>query len=212
MNDYKLDEYLKKNPEAKKVAEITKPHKVLEFNIPIVVYYVDIASGGHRSVFSLFKNDVFLCNSIMFPCSVSKEDQYTIGKEMIDELLNSSDFFELDKELNGMAACKEYENVYKRCDDCPLYISNECIGATYSIPSHKNFWNISKKWDGHYGEGSKAYINYKTSKMIGHINDYMWACGESIESIKEILEYATSHPNNKHLDLFKSEEAYAGKN
>ena len=202
--DLTIEEYLKTRPMAQKVAEINKPHSKINYNRPLMVYYESvIGSKNDNSTFALFNNGIFVGNPIMFPCEVSDDDRYMIGKDMIDELLSHSDFDDLNKELKGMAACQEYEKTYKACDECPLYISKECFGATYSIPSHMNSWEVEKKWKETYGDGSPAHISHATRAMIGYMNSYMWICGKDKQSLAEILAYGKSHPNNKHEDIFK---------
>lgn len=203
MYSLKIDDYLKRYPFAEKVAEVKSPHKVIEDERPIIVYYEDIScSNNKKSNFVLFNNGEFVGNAIWFPCSVLNEDRFLIGKEMIEELLSSSDFIDLDKELNGQAACEELKDVYKNCNECPN-LEKECLGAMYSIPTHKNLWKIENKWNEKYGEDSLEHKKYLTSKMISEMNHFMWACGKDKDLIKEVLTYAKEHTNNKHKKLFK---------
>lgn len=207
MNDrMKLDDYLKKYPFSDHVAHIDKPHSVIENNRPIDVYYECTGfSNDNKSRFLLFDDGEFVSNAIWFPCDVEREDITSIANEMIQELLDSSDFTDLNRELEGKCACEEFEGVYKKCDECPRYIDKEdgCMGAMYSIPSHKNWWELEKKWKIIYGEGSENYKKYMTSKMIGYMNSYMWACGDREDMIKEVLEYGKNHTANKCKKVFK---------
>jgi hypothetical protein len=202
----KLDDYLKKNPFTDKVAHVDKPHPVLENNRPIDVYYECTGfSNDNKSRFILFDDGEFVSNAIWFPCDVAHDDIYAIANEMIQELLDSSDFTDLDRELEGKCACEEFEGTYKKCDECPRYSDKEngCMGAIYSIPPHKNWWELEKKWKEIYGEGSDNHKKYVANKMIGYMNSFMWACGDRKDLIQKVLEYGKQHTNNKCKKLFK---------
>lgn len=201
-----LVEYKSKYPMSDHVAHIDRPHAVLEYDRPIDVYYECSGfSNDSKSRFVLFDDGEFVSNVISFPCDIETEDIYTIAKEMINELLEHSDFTDLDRELEGKCACEKFEKRYKKCDECPQFQDKEngCIGATYSIPTHLNSWKLEEKWKDIYGEGSDNYKKYVMNKMRGYMNSFMWACGDSESMIKEVLDYGKSHCANKYKKLFK---------
>lgn len=203
---YSLKDYLEENKyRTEEVARTDKPHPVLKDSRPISVYYESaLLSHDNRSTFLLFDNGYFVSNAIVYPCEVKREDRHIIGKEMIENLLRVSDFTDLDREIEGKCACKEYEGKYKNCDECPEYgEENGCLGALYSIPEHRNGWDIEEKWSKVYGYESENHKRYVTEKMIDHMRDFMNYCGDRKDLIKEVLECGKNNRNNKYKKLFR---------
>lgn len=164
LKDYTLDEYLKRNCSHTECIFVSKIHSLVEDEIKI--YYEDAQYAPDRkSRFLLFHNNIFISNAILINCPVEKNDIEYIAQKMFEEFKESSDFADLDKELEGHAACKEYENTYKKCDDCPHYkfaknhieTENNCFGAMYSIPHHMNYWKVEKEFQDKYNENSEYY-------------------------------------------------------
>lgn len=181
MRDYTLDEYLSRNKNASLIARIETPHKVLKDARPIEVYVDVVEKSDHSSktYISLFNCGIFVGNSIILDYTLPDNVLSEIGNRMIKELLDHSDFTDLDRELEGKCACSEFENVYKKCDECPKYryadghedSEDDCLGAMYSIPSHLNFWDLEKEIEKEYGSGTDNYLSYMNSIIHEHILD-----------------------------------------
>jgi len=199
------------HPHMRLIYEITRPHKAIDYDCPIQVYYEsEIFNKNNESYFWVVNNGEYVSNYISFPCNIEESDIINIAKELIEELLSKSDFTDLDAELNGHAACEEFKYLYKSCDECPLLRANNkneddtgCFGAMYSIPGHLNSWDTKEKWNKIYGYQSYNHKKYVVKKMIGYMNRFMHDCGDSKEMINEVLEYGKTHRANKHKNLFK---------
>ena len=190
-----LGDYLKRNNFSELVYEIKKPHKLLNYDRPIQVYFEDIRyKSNDRSRFLLFDDGEFSMNAISFDCNIEQEDIVQIAKDMVEELLLCSDFSELDRELEGKCACIEYEEIYKSCDECHLYNINDghgCMGAMYTIPSHMNVWRKTEsKWNDKYGEKSEQRKRWKLRIAKDAINSLKWTLTKGDKDIiKEIKDY-----------------------
>lgn len=190
MDKYLKSDYLKRHSMASKVGYISKPHKVLKDERPIEVY-VDtekLPNGEINTYFSLFNQDVFVGNSIIFHHEIPHEAYTEIARAMIQELLDSSDFEDLDREANGMCACKDYEGTYKNCDECHLLGHKDgkgCMGPMYSIPTHKNFWECEKIFKEKYGEGSAYYEEYQKRLITKHLREIRLICEDNTNLSKE---------------------------
>lgn len=178
-NDYTLTKYLHSNVSATCVARKDTPHKVLKDADPIRVY-VDrevLSNGRVKTYFSLFYGEKFIGNSMIFNQEVPSTYYAYIGNAMINELLEASDFRDLDRELEGKCACEEYEGIYKSCDECPKYryrekmgsATDSCIGAMYSIPTHMNIWKCEDTFLKAFGEGTEFYESYEMSLVTNHL-------------------------------------------
>lgn len=206
-----IEDFRKRHFYMEKVAGIDKPHAVLKDSRPIEVYYEDIINDGHKSWFWLFNQGEFVSNPITFPCDISFEDKRQIGMDMINELLATSDFVDLDIELQGKVPCADFREKYVTCEECPDYKygkgeskEDSCMGAMYSIPTHMNWWQkTEEKWNKVYGEKTQKHKEYVARKMVGHMNSFMHVCGEDINLIKEVLDYGKTHSANRHSKLFK---------
>lgn len=198
MRDYTLEEYLKRNKDARCIARIESPHKVLKDSRPIEVY-VDVVERPDRSkktYISLFNCEIFLGNSIILDYTLPDDVLPVIGERMIKELLSRSDFADLDKELEGKCACKEFEDTYKSCEECPKYryadghvdTDDDCLGAMYSIPSHMNSWNLDKEIEAEYGRGTENYLNYTQDVIRRHMHDLSWITRDEPRAIPFIKE------------------------
>jgi hypothetical protein len=211
MNAKTLNDFKHSRRNLELIARIDKPHEVLNYDRPIEVYYEDIIYDGNKTRFYLFDNGKYVGNPIDFPCEIEYGDIREIGQDMINELLQSSDFHDLDLELEGKAPCHEYRNKYSKCDYCELYTYGKgkdrhdgCLGAMYSIPTHINSWEkTEEKWNKVYGEGSIEHQNYITKQMIRHIQYFMSVCGHDKNAIEKVLNHGKNHWKNKHPKLFK---------
>ena len=205
----KIESFKSKHPCVDLVARIETPHKKLN-DRPIEVYCEDIIIDGRKTWFWLFNQGEYVGNPVMFPCNVELIDKKKIGLDMINELLSASDFRDLDLELQGRVPCKEYKDIYSKCEECELLRSGKgkdkedaCIGAMYSIPSHMNSWEkTEKKWNEIYGENTLKHKEYTADQMIGYMNHFMHICGNDKNLITEVLRYGKEHPANKHQELF----------
>lgn len=211
MRDYTLKdfEFYNKQRYLDPVAKIDKPHEGIEGTRPIEVYIENDIFRNDEVRFYLFNNGIFVGNPVYFNCKIIKEDVPLIANDMIEEFLSRCDFYDLDRELEGKCGCKEYEEVYKSCEECHLFIYGEgknkeegCMGYTYSTPDHINFWDCQNKWNEKYGEGTPLYQEFHKERMIGFMNNFMWECGNNKKLIKEVLDYGRTHCNNKFPELF----------
>lgn len=190
-NRMKLEEYKNRYYYGKCVCRIDKPHDCIKYSRPIEVWYEDIINDGRESRFLLFDDGEFVTNTLTFPCDIAFNDVERIAKDLLDEFLKMGDFEDLDRELNGKCACKEYEEKYKSCDECPLYHDKEngCLGATYSLPSHANVWtNTEEKWNKIYGNESENYKRYKIKVAKEAMRQLAWAVRGDKKFEKEALK------------------------
>ena len=191
----KLEEYQDKYYYGRCIYKIDKPHICIKYDRPIEVWYEDIIYDGKYSRFLLFDDGEFVTNTLTFPCKIERQDVERIAKDLLDEFLSMGDFEDLDRELEGKCACKEFEEKYKRCDEYPLYHDKEngCLGAMYSLPSHANTWTKTKeKWNKIYGEGSDNYKRYKIELAKESMRQLAWAVKGDKKLEKEALKETVS--------------------
>lgn len=211
MNTKTLNDFKNSRRNLELIARIEKPHEVLNYDRPIEVYYEDIVYSGDKTRFYLFDNGEYVGNPIDFPCKIEYRDVLKIGQDMINELLQSSDFHDLDLELEGKAPCLEYRDKYSNCEECELYADGKgkdrhdgCLGAMYSVPTHMNSWKkTEEKWNEIYGGGTLKHKQFVMGELMGELDYFMRVCGEEKEMIKKVLDYGKNHWRNKHPKLFK---------
>lgn len=193
LKDYTLDEYLKRNGSHTDCILVSKIHSLVKDEIKI--YYEDAKYAPDRkSRFLLFHDNIFVSNGIWFNCPVEKNDIEYIAQKMFEELKESSDFTDLDREMEGHAACKEYENTYKKCDDCPRYkfaknhieTDDDCWGPMYSIPHHMNSWKVEKEFIEKYSENSEYYKTFLKEQACDILYPLLFT--KNKESVQRAIE------------------------
>lgn len=182
-----LDQFLKKyQGYAAMVYKIDKPHKLIEYDSPIEVYYC-YEPHEDNCWFYLFYNKKLITNTISFPCHVKYEHRSLIAENMTKEFLRYCDFRDLDRELLGKCACDEYN--YSSCNECEK-LNTECLGPTYSMISHVNWWQDTETtWNKVYGSESENYKNHILMKAKTAILTAMNSFDGDKKYMNELIKY-----------------------
>ena len=183
MYGYNKKDYLKMEPNAVLVCS-KKLHELLD--IVLEVYYSPKADTPH-SAFILFAGEEMITNTLLFPCDIPKDFRGSIATDYINAFISKCNFEELDKEKKGQCAC--YPNKrYSKCNDCPDY-NKECLGPTFFMPHHVNYWDeVSKVWDGIYGEKGTEYKRILIKKARNDIGLLFFRFGKTKKERKKLIK------------------------
>lgn len=165
-----LKDYLLKTPDAKIIYTDNELHPLLKNKVIAKVCLEtdeNYQTGQVSKYWVLFINGEMVTNSVKTRFPIPDEFNVEIAKALIEEYKSYCDFEDLDKELNGECACDVYKGTYSKCDECPKYYygagkekEDSCLGATYKLPHHINFWKLEKELEDKYGKGTENYSHY----------------------------------------------------
>lgn len=174
-----LKEYLQRTPESKAIYTDNELHPLLKGKVKATVCHeveMDYRTHIEKQYWVLFINGKMIINSLKCPFPTPASLDKEIAKLMVEEYKSYYDFSDLNLELQGKCACKEYQGTYSKCDECHRYHygagegkEDACIGATYNLPNHINFWNLETDLRNQYGpntENYKRYLSVRASSLI----------------------------------------------